>query len=80
MIKILLSTLLDDFGMTQKELSDITGIRPATINKMYHEKLERIILDHIDLICEKLDCEVSDLMQRIPDKEYYKYHPKPEKR
>ena len=54
--------------MTQVELSRKTGIRPATINEMYHELGERINLEHIDKICEALDCDVSDLLKYEPKK------------
>lgn len=42
MVRIKLSTLLGERRMTQAELARKTGIRPATINEMYHEFIERI--------------------------------------
>lgn len=57
--------------MTQIELSRKTGIRPATINAIYNETIDRINLSHLSKICEALDCEVADLLQYIPDQEYY---------
>lgn len=64
MIRILLSTRLGERRWTQKDLSRRTGIRPATINELYHEIAERVNLEHLDLICEALDCELSDLIVR----------------
>lgn len=52
--------------MTQAELARQTGIRPSTINEWYHEIAERISLEHLDLICEALECEPSDLIVRKP--------------
>ncbi len=67
MIKILLSTRLGERRWTQADLARATGIRPSTINDLYHEIAERVSLEHLDLICEALDCELSDLIIRIPN-------------
>lgn len=68
MIKIYLSRLLGERRMTQADLARKTGIRPTTINEMYHEMSERVNLEHLDLICEALGCELTDLMIYIPNK------------
>lgn len=67
MIRIKLSTLLGERRITQAELSRKTGIRPATINEMYHEFSARVNLEHIDKICEALNCEISDLLEYEPN-------------
>ena len=72
MIKIYLSTLLGMERMTQIELARKTGIRPATINAIYNETIDRINLEHLSKICEVLGCEVADVMQYIPDEEYFR--------
>lgn len=64
MIRILLSTRLGERRWTQADLARATGIRPSTINDMYHEIAERVNLEHLDLICEALGCELSDLIVR----------------
>ena len=69
MIRIKLSALLGEKKMTQADLARITGIRPSTINELYHELAERVKLEHIDLICEALGCEVSDLIVLEPNSE-----------
>lgn len=69
MIRILLSTRLGELRWTQADLARKTGIRPSTINDMYHEMCDRINLEHLDLICEALGCELSDLIVRIPNPE-----------
>ena len=69
MIRILLSTRLGEKHWTQADLARATGIRPSTINDYYHELAERVNLEHLDLICEALDCELSDLIVRVPNKE-----------
>lgn len=68
MIKIYLSKLLGEKRITQAELARRTGIRPSTINEIYWELVERISLEHIDLICSELDCEIQDFIKVIHEK------------
>lgn len=62
MIRILLSTKLGEARWTQADLARATGIRPNTIGELYHEIAERVNLEHLDLICEALNCELDELM------------------
>lgn len=68
MIKIKLSNLLGQNKMTQKALACATGIRPATISKMYYEETKRIDISQLNSICSTLNCEISELLEYIPDK------------
>ena len=68
MIRIRLSSMLGKRRWTQADLARKTGIRPSTINEMYHELSVRVNLEHLDLICEVLDCELSDLIVREPNR------------
>ncbi len=67
MIRILLSTRLGERRWTQADLARKTGIRPSTINELYHELAERVKLEHLDLICQALNCELDELIVRVPD-------------
>lgn len=67
MIRILLSTKLGEIRWTQAELARATGIRPNTINELYHELVDRVNLEHLDLICEALDCKLDELIVRVPN-------------
>lgn len=69
MIKFLLSSRLGDLRLTQADLARMTGIRPSTINELYHEIAERVSFEHLDLICEALGCELDELIARVPNKE-----------
>lgn len=66
-IRILLSTKLGELRWTQADLARKTGIRPTTINDYYHEMAERINLEHLDLMCEALNCDITDLLVRVPN-------------
>ena len=67
MIKIHLSKLLGERRMSQKRLSELTDIRRATINEMYHELVERVNLDYLSKICQVLNVKIEDLLEYIPD-------------
>lgn len=69
MVRIFLSRLLGERRWTQADLSRATGIRAATINEYYHELAERVNLEHLDLICEALDCELSELIVRTENRD-----------
>lgn len=83
MIRILLSSRLGDRKWTQADLARKTGIRPTTISELYHEMVDRVNLDHLDLICEALDCSLDELIVREPNTEARVVHtingsPKPQ--
>ena len=69
MIKIHLSKILGEKRMSQKRLSELTDIRRATINEMYHELVERVNLDYLSKICQVLNIKIEDLLEYVPDKE-----------
>ncbi|MGP1488378.1 MAG: helix-turn-helix domain-containing protein [Peptoanaerobacter stomatis] len=68
MIKIHLSKLLGERRMSQKRLAELTDIRRATINEMYHELVERVNLDYLSRICQVLNIKIEDLLEYIPDR------------
>ncbi len=72
MIRIKLSDLLGKHKMTQKSLADLTNIRPATISKMYYEESKRIDIRQINNICKVFNCEISELLEYVPDKNEHK--------
>lgn len=69
MIRILLSRKLGELRWTQADLARATGIRPSTINDLYHELADRVNLEHLDLICEALHCDLGEIIVRESNKE-----------
>ena len=67
MIHIMLSKKLGELRWTQAELSRVTQIRPSTINEYYHDIAERMNLEHLDLICEALNCDLDEILVRVPN-------------
>ncbi len=72
MIRILLSRKLGEIRWTQAELARVTGIRPTTINELYHELAKRVNLEHLDLICEALQA-ASYVMSPCPGMAFWIY-------
>ena len=64
-IRVQLSARLGEKRWTQADLSRATGIRPTTIGELYNELAERIKFDHLDLICEALGCDITDILKRV---------------
>ena len=69
MIMIMLSRKLGELRVTQAELAAKTGIRPNTINDLFHNVAERVSLEHLDLICEALNCQPGDILEYVKDDE-----------
>ena len=67
MIRIKLSDLLGKHKMTQKTLAELAHMRPATVSKMYYEEVKRIDVTQLNNICKTFNCEISDLLEYIPD-------------
>ena len=67
MIRILLSRKLGELRWTQADLARKTGIRPNTINDLYHEMTDLVSLEQIDLICEALNCDLIELLVGVPN-------------
>ena len=67
MIRIHLSRLLGEKRWSQAQLSRLTGIRPTTISDLYNEFAERVGLEQLNRICRVLECDISDLLEYVPD-------------
>lgn len=61
-IRITLSRKLGELRWTQDKLAKRTGICKNTIGNYYNEITDRINLEHFDLICEALDCDLSEIL------------------
>ena len=69
MVKIKISDLLGKYKMSQKEIAELTGIRPATISAYYHETIIEIKVAHLDSFCKAFNCSIPDLLEYIPDEQ-----------
>ena len=49
------------------DVVNMTGINRGTITRLYHETAQRVELDVLDKLCNKLDCSVSELLEWVDD-------------
>ena len=56
--------MLIDRNMKKGELQDISNVSAASIAKM--GRCENVTTDVLLRICEALDCNIEDIMERIP--------------
>ena len=63
MIKSRIKVMLALREMTQKQLAEVTGIRPPTISALCTGAARHIPVDVMDKLCEALDCQPGDLWE-----------------
>lgn len=67
MIKFGLKVMLAKRDMTQKQLAEITGIRPPTVSAIANGQVKQFPIDALNKICAVLDCQPADIMEYIKD-------------
>ncbi|MED0701073.1 helix-turn-helix transcriptional regulator [Aeribacillus composti] len=68
-IKTQLRKELEKRNMTQKELAELTGIRPATINDLYHDKSKQFPREVLEKVAEALNIDDINEILTIEDDE-----------
>ena len=59
--------LLIDKDMKKKDFCKLTGVSPSTLRKMNHG--ENVQMDILESICLKFPCELTDIVEILPDPE-----------
>ena len=67
MILIKVSNLMGKYKLNQKQLCDLTGIRPNTMSQLWHGTTKRIEIEQIGKLCQVLKCQPGDLFEYVPD-------------
>ena len=65
MIKLNLHRILQERGISQAELSRMTGIRPSTVCDLCNNNADFLKVENLDKICSVLKCDVSDIVKFI---------------
>lgn len=66
-IKIKLSEVRAERGISFGALSERTGVTKANLIKLSQGKSTRLDLNTLDVLCRELDVAVSDLLEYVPD-------------
>lgn len=61
-IKIRLREILEEKGISQRQLSLLMNIRPATINHLCSDNVDRVYIRTLEQICEALNIDISELI------------------
>ena len=65
MIKSRLKVQLAKCDMTQKQLAEVTGVRPPTISQIALGTAKHIPVDVLDRICAALNCQPGDILEYV---------------
>lgn len=65
MIKFKVKVMLAVRKMTQKQLAEVTGIRPPTVSAICLGTVKHIPVDVLDKMCKALNCQPADLMEFV---------------
>ena len=57
--------LLIDKDMKKKDFCELTGVSPSTLRKLNHG--ENVQMDILESICLKLPCELTYIVEILPD-------------
>lgn len=63
--------LLIDRNLKKRQLQEMSDVSPASIAKMGRN--ENVTIEVLLRICEALDCNIEDIMERVPVKKANKY-------
>lgn len=61
-MKVMLSQVLDEKGVSQNQLAKDTGISINTLRNLNHGRTTRISFDILEKICNRLNCGVGDIL------------------
>jgi putative transcriptional regulator len=65
MINIKVAELMGRKRLNQKQVAEMTGIRPNTISSLWHGEAKRIEIWQMNELCKVLDCQPGELFEYI---------------
>ena len=67
MIKFKVKVMLAIREMTQKELSEKTGVRAPTISAICNNTIKQLPVEALNKMCAVLECQPADLIEYVED-------------
>ncbi|MCM3293457.1 helix-turn-helix transcriptional regulator [Paenibacillus sp. MER 180] len=62
-IRVKLRQLLEQKGISQRELARLTGLRASTINHLCSDNVDRVYLETLELVCKTLGVRIEELIE-----------------
>ncbi|GEP65218.1 hypothetical protein CBE01nite_29860 [Clostridium beijerinckii] len=66
-IKMKLRIKMAEINISQKELSEATGIRPNTLGAYMNDTYKHITKEHLDILCKFFKCKVEDIVEYMEE-------------
>ncbi|BAZ33853.1 transcriptional regulator (plasmid) [Cylindrospermum sp. NIES-4074] len=66
-VEVRLKEIRNERGISQNELARRLEMSLANVQKIEYNKAKSIPLETLDKLCQILECEVGDLLVRVPD-------------
>ncbi len=67
MIRCRLSILMGQKRLRIADVARLTGLNRSTVTALYHDRATRIELPAIDRLCALFECQLDELLERLPD-------------
>ena len=67
MIKFRVKVMLAMRELTQKDLAELTGVRPPTVSAICTGAAKHIPVNVLNAFCEALNCQPGDLMEYVEE-------------
>lgn len=68
-VKINLSKLIEESGISKNKLSQRAEMQRTQINHYCNNTITRLDIDVLARLCTVLECEISDLLEFVPPEE-----------
>jgi DNA-binding Xre family transcriptional regulator len=65
-IRFELKEYLEDIGLSQRSLAELSGLNQPTINDICENRALLLNVTHLVRICSVLGCDLSDIMRTVP--------------
>lgn len=66
MIRCHLARMMGEHKLRIADVARETGLSRATVTLLYKETAQKVDLEALDKLCQLFDCQLSDLLERIP--------------
>ena len=69
MIRCNLARMMGEHKMRIADVARETGLSRVTVTLLYKETAQKVDLEALDKLCRLFDCQLSDLLERVPGNE-----------